>query len=195
MPWTLTQSLNMRTRTDVGNSRNDYNLGPLLLFQWTVCPLIIFISIIHQRCYHCSALIAPSKNIVPTLKTLPLFSRDNSIQRDTIVRRIPTELKADSFILDDSFGQQSNNFPRGGADDNSNLSVKNNIENNNSKNHVANELYNYLSTLFPQKILHSLQQGYRQRRAADPAFFAKSILEIITAASTHFVAEVTRRGW
>mmetsp|Transcript_21070 Transcript_21070/g.44065 ORF Transcript_21070/g.44065 Transcript_21070/m.44065 type:complete len:366 (-) Transcript_21070:221-1318(-) len=46
-----------------------------------------------------------------------------------------------------------------------------------------------------KQILLTLQRGYRQRLAADPSFLAKSILEIIVAASTQFTAEVSRRGW
>ncbi|KAL3800451.1 hypothetical protein HJC23_011688 [Cyclotella cryptica] len=52
----------------------------------------------------------------------------------------------------------------------------------------------FFSAATPQSILQSIKQGYAQRLAADPSFLSKSILEIILAASTQYMAEVGRRG-
>ena len=46
----------------------------------------------------------------------------------------------------------------------------------------------------PNKVLQSIKEGYKQRVSADPQFLSKSILEIILAASTQYMAEVSRRG-
>ena len=54
----------------------------------------------------------------------------------------------------------------------------------------------YIATtiLSSNKILQSIKEGYHQRVSADPQFLSKSILEIILAASTQYMAEVSRRG-
>ena len=46
----------------------------------------------------------------------------------------------------------------------------------------------------PQAILSSIKLGFSQRVAADPSFLSKSILEVILAATTQFMAEVSKRG-
>ena len=52
-----------------------------------------------------------------------------------------------------------------------------------------------LSSLSPtNNIIQSIKRGYNQRIAADSAFVSKSILEVILAASTQYMAEVSRRG-
>ncbi|KAL9183204.1 hypothetical protein ACHAXT_004991 [Thalassiosira profunda] len=58
----------------------------------------------------------------------------------------------------------------------------------------GNALTKTLSAISPNNALHTIKEGYRQRVAADPAFLSKSLLEIILAASTQYMAEVTRRG-
>jgi len=42
--------------------------------------------------------------------------------------------------------------------------------------------------------IESIRTGFRQRRAADPNFLGKSILEMVLAASTQYAAEVAKRG-
>jgi len=39
-----------------------------------------------------------------------------------------------------------------------------------------------------------MKEGYNQRVSADPSFLSKSIIEVILAASTQYIAEVSRRG-
>jgi len=39
-----------------------------------------------------------------------------------------------------------------------------------------------------------IKEGYNQRISADPSFLSKSIIEVILAASTQYIAEVSRRG-
>ena len=52
-----------------------------------------------------------------------------------------------------------------------------------------------LSSLSPtNNIIQSIKRGYNQRIAADSEFVSKSILEVILAASTQYMAEVSRRG-
>ena len=48
--------------------------------------------------------------------------------------------------------------------------------------------------LSPTRALASIRQGYARRVAADPSFLSKSILEVILAALTQYMAEVSRRG-
>ena len=45
-----------------------------------------------------------------------------------------------------------------------------------------------------QRFSQELRVGYRRRVAADPAFPAKSITEVLLAAGTQFAAEWNRRG-
>ncbi|KAL7536339.1 hypothetical protein ACHAXR_007088 [Thalassiosira sp. AJA248-18] len=51
-----------------------------------------------------------------------------------------------------------------------------------------------LSGISPNNVVQSIQEGYKQRVAADPSFLSKSILEIVLAACTQYTAEVSRRG-
>lgn len=47
----------------------------------------------------------------------------------------------------------------------------------------------------PQSIVNSIKLGFSQRVAADPNFLSKSILEVILAATTQYMAELSQRGW
>lgn len=47
----------------------------------------------------------------------------------------------------------------------------------------------------PQHIANSIKIGVSQRVAADPNFLSKSILEVILAATTQYMAELSQRGW
>ncbi len=47
----------------------------------------------------------------------------------------------------------------------------------------------------PQSIIHSIKLGFSQRVAADPNFLSKSILEVVLAATTQYMAELSQRGW
>jgi hypothetical protein len=47
----------------------------------------------------------------------------------------------------------------------------------------------------PQSIANSIKLGFSQRVAADPNFLSKSILEVILAATSQYMAELSRRGW
>ncbi|KAL7428818.1 hypothetical protein ACHAXH_004480 [Discostella pseudostelligera] len=71
--------------------------------------------------------------------------------------------------------------PRGGGND---------IPNNGIKS-IATCI---ISAIHPTHILQSIKNGYAHRIAADPSFLSKSILEIILAATTQYMAEVSRRG-
>lgn len=62
---------------------------------------------------------------------------------------------------------------------------------NDASHSNTNKLF---STISPSKVMQSIKEGYNQRIAADPSFLYKSILEIILAASTQYMAEVSRRG-
>jgi hypothetical protein len=50
-------------------------------------------------------------------------------------------------------------------------------------------------SISPQSIASSIKLGFSQRLAADPNFLLKSILEVILAAATQYMAEVSQRGW
>lgn len=52
-----------------------------------------------------------------------------------------------------------------------------------------------LKSFSPQSIVSSFKLGLSQRVAADPNFLLKSILEVVLAATTQYMAEVSRRGW
>lgn len=51
------------------------------------------------------------------------------------------------------------------------------------------------SKISPQHIANSIKIGISQRVAADPNFLSKSILEVILAATTQYMAELSQRGW
>ena len=61
-------------------------------------------------------------------------------------------------------------------------------------NNSIKSIASYFSTIHPTNILQSIKCGYAHRMAADPSFLSKSILEIILAATTQYMAEVGRRG-
>ena len=52
-----------------------------------------------------------------------------------------------------------------------------------------------LKSFSPHSIVSSFKLGLSQRVAADPNFLLKSILEVVLAATTQYMAEVSRRGW
>ena len=53
----------------------------------------------------------------------------------------------------------------------------------------------FTTKISPQSIATSVKLGFSQRVAADPNFLSKSIVEIILAAATQYMAELTQRGW
>ena len=53
----------------------------------------------------------------------------------------------------------------------------------------------FATKISPQSIATSIKLGFSQRVAADPNFLSKSIVEIILAAATQYMAELTQRGW
>lgn len=65
------------------------------------------------------------------------------------------------------------------------ISNDDNNSNNNILGIVRGRDINYISRL---------KEDYKQRISADPAFLSKSILEVILAASTQYMAEVSKRG-
>ena len=52
----------------------------------------------------------------------------------------------------------------------------------------------YRSMFKLNEAMKSIKEGYERRIAADPSFLSKSLLEIVLAASTQYMAEVGRRG-
>mmetsp|Transcript_23932 Transcript_23932/g.57727 ORF Transcript_23932/g.57727 Transcript_23932/m.57727 type:complete len:408 (+) Transcript_23932:165-1388(+) len=52
----------------------------------------------------------------------------------------------------------------------------------------------YPSMFKLNEAMKSIKEGYERRIAADPSFLSKSLLEIVLAASTQYMAEVGRRG-
>lgn len=52
-----------------------------------------------------------------------------------------------------------------------------------------------LTNISPHSIATSIKLGLSQRVAADPNFLSKSIIEVILAATTQYMAELSQRGW
>lgn len=117
-------------------------------------------------CIGCHALLPPSATV---------SRRIHSTSR--IMSQLHSEFKEDSF--EDALAyetseailssQDLNLVPRGG------------------------DAFKYIVS--PQYIANSIQLGFSQRLAADPNFLSKSILEVILAATTQYMAELSRRGW
>ena len=149
------------------------------------CFLLLVLLLASHNYHSCHALIphasASNNNVRPSASSSSIHhlhapnirfdSHHADSNRFRRARQKMTELR--------EAPRPSDNIPRGGGGE---------INNNNSNSSNKND------TIL-QSSIQSIKKGYQQRISADPSFLSKSILEIILAASTQYMAEVTRRGW
>lgn len=152
---------------------------------FVIQPTVLVVALTHLRQEHwqCHALLPPYK-VSRTSGTSNVLKYGNKRPQITVWNSLDNpdeemfEEEASQAILDGQGGFFSVRSVRGGDD----------AENDTSK------IANFVSAISQNNAVRSMKEGYKQRVAADPAFLSKSLLEIILAASTQYMAEVSRRG-
>lgn len=138
-------------------------------------PFIIQTTLLATRGYfQCHALLPSSK--VPRASTISSLSRSFKHVNDQRRVRIQRNLSTDDDLNYDAWDEEASEAILSGQGDFFNF--RGGDDNGTNK----------------KSQLQSIKEGYKQRIAADPSFLSKSVLEIILAASTQYMAEVSRRG-
>jgi len=146
-----------------------------------------FVAILGLGHLQCHAFLPPSTKVLTASASSHTFKYTNG-QPKVAVRNSPNGNDLND-IYDGTWDKEASQAILNGQGDF--LSFRSLRRGNGTNNRKSS---NYLSALSPYNALQSIKEGFKQRISADPEFISKSILEVIIAATTQSMAEVSRRG-